>query len=319
MFAPICIFTYNRLNETILTINALKNNYLAPNSELFIFSDGPKNLNEINKVEEVREFIKSITGFKAVQIMESSENMGLASSVINGVTNILMNYESVIVLEDDLVCSPNFLNFMNKALVFYQKNPIIQSINGFSFALTYTKSEVYFQSRTGSWGWATWKDRWNTKIFDKEIIKSQIKDDPKIIKQFKKHSGADLPKMLKKTLTGKNDSWYIFWAFDHFIKKTYSVFPIYSFVTNIGFNVNSTHCKGINSYKSIPVNNEKTEFNFPVFQLSEQKTTRAFLDYFTRLNKIIFRFKLLKSHIGRVQVLNELNMKLGFSNSKWKD
>ncbi len=40
---PICLFTHNRLVETKHKIEALRNNYLAKEIQLHIFSDGAKN------------------------------------------------------------------------------------------------------------------------------------------------------------------------------------------------------------------------------------------------------------------------------------
>ena len=62
--APICLFVYNRLEESKLTVAALQNNFLASESELFIFSDGP-NIDNENKVDSVRAYINTITGFKS--------------------------------------------------------------------------------------------------------------------------------------------------------------------------------------------------------------------------------------------------------------
>jgi hypothetical protein len=312
MPAPICLFTYSRLNETRKTIEALQRNYIASESDLFIYSDGPKNFQDEKKVNEVREYIQSITGFKSVKIIESLENMGLAASIINGVTKILIKHESIIVLEDDLICSRNFLNFMNQALVFYRDSPNIQSVNGYSFYLSNNNQEVYFQNRTGSWGWATWSNCWKPDIFNKERIKSVINANPGILNEFKKKCGADLSKMLRDSLCEKRDSWYVRWAFDHFINKHYAVFPSHSFINNIGHNEDATNCKGINSYISLPVNQDKIEFYFPAFKSSDKKTEREFLNYFTMMYKIGFRLKLIKTQTGRVQLFNELKTRIGY-------
>jgi len=51
--APIVLFTYNRPWHTRQTVEALKKNELAQDSELFIFSDGWKN--EYNKEGDVKK------------------------------------------------------------------------------------------------------------------------------------------------------------------------------------------------------------------------------------------------------------------------
>ncbi len=122
VLAPIVLFVYNRLSHTKQTVESLQKNYLADQSELFIFSDGPKNELDRQKVENVRKYLNSINGFKNIVIKESQENKGLANSVISGVSEIISKYGKIIVMEDDLVSAPGFLKFMNEALEFYKDN-----------------------------------------------------------------------------------------------------------------------------------------------------------------------------------------------------
>lgn len=111
--APITLFVYNRPDHTNKTIEALKKNKFAKESELFIFSDGPKKQEDASKVKEVRKYLKTIDGFNDVFIKESEKNKGLANSIISGVTEVINKYRKVIVLEDDLITSPVFLEYMN--------------------------------------------------------------------------------------------------------------------------------------------------------------------------------------------------------------
>ncbi|MEN6292732.1 MAG: hypothetical protein ABFD07_12055, partial [Methanobacterium sp.] len=111
--APIVLFVYNRLWHTRQTVEALQKNELVADSELFIFSDAPKNESAIDNVTDVREYCNTITGFKKITIIERDNNWGLANSIIDGVTKIVNEDGRVIVLEDDLVTSPFFLMYMN--------------------------------------------------------------------------------------------------------------------------------------------------------------------------------------------------------------
>ena len=114
--APIVLFVYNRIDHTKQTLEALLENELANQSEIFIYSDAAKSRNDEIKVAEVREYIKKVSGFKKVTIIQRERNFGLASNIIDGVTNIVNEYGKIIVLEDDLITSPYFLSFMNKGL-----------------------------------------------------------------------------------------------------------------------------------------------------------------------------------------------------------
>ena len=161
--APICLFVYSRLAETKQTVESLQRNMLAAESQLFIFSDGAKDCNVINEVNAVRQYIHTISGFAKVSIYECDENKGLANSIISGVTQIVNQFSKVIVLEDDLILSRNFLCFMNEALDFYENKKKVLNISGYSFTFKYPidyKYDVAFSLRFASWGWAIWKDRW---------------------------------------------------------------------------------------------------------------------------------------------------------------
>ena len=312
MIAPICLFTYTRLNETKRTVEALKNNYLASESELYIFSDGSKNEETFAKVKDVRRYLHSVEGFKAVKIIEATENKGLANSIISGVTKILKQYQKAIILEDDLITLPNFLNFMNKALDFYEDEKKIQSVNGFSLCIREkdAEEEVYFQQRPFSWGWATWSNRWNPDIFSKETLRTEVNENPSLLKKFSKACGDDIVKMFVNSIYDRNDSWYVRWTYNHFRNNTYSVYPFYSFIENIGFGESGTHCKGINSYEYKLNREEKTDFKFSKFGVPALKTTKRFLKYFSLHHKLLIRIKLLGSEFGREQVLSEIKMKL---------
>ena len=103
ILAPIVLFTYNRPWHTRQTIEALQKNHLASESVIFIFSDGPKTKEDEPKVEEVRKFLKTIQGFKQIEIIEREKNWGLAKNIIDGVTKVVNEYGKVIVLEDDII------------------------------------------------------------------------------------------------------------------------------------------------------------------------------------------------------------------------
>lgn len=259
MLAPICLFTYNRLSETQQMIESLKGNMLASESELFIFSDGPKDKEAISKVEMVRDYLDLITGFKSVSITKSSENKGLAQSIISGVSKIIQKHGKVIVVEDDLILSKNFLSFMNSSLDYYTKKNQIFSISGFSLKVQIPRNhcfDMYFWGRAQSWGWATWEDRWSSVDWD-------IKDYPSFINSRKMRNsfnkyGSDLSEMLVFSQKGKIDSWFIRFAYNQFKQNRLTILPITSKVINNGFMEDATHC---NTYNQVTVDFDRTTNN----------------------------------------------------------
>lgn len=244
MLAPICLFTYNRPSETKHTVKALQLNYLAKNSDLYIFSDGPKTNSDALKISELRNYLKNINGFKSVKIFSSETNEGLAKSIIDGVSQVIKKHGKVIVLEDDLITSPNFLNFMNQALDYYSLQKSVFSISGYGHKLKLPNDyqyDVFLRGRPYSWGWATWLDRWETvdwEIKDWDLFKNSREQ----IEQFNLH-GKDLYPTLKRYKEGKINTWAIRFAYNQFKQQKLTVCPCLSKVRNNGFGNDATHCK----------------------------------------------------------------------------
>ena len=262
--APILLFTYKKVAPVKKVVAALQKNFLAKHSELIIFSDGPRREADSEQVNEVRKFLETVKGFKSIKIHEAPNNMGLAKSIITGVTKVFEEKDRVIVLEDDLVTSHNFLNFMNQALNEYEFNLDVHSISGYTMPITTPKNyeyDSYCTMRASSWGWATWKDRW-------EAVDWEVKDYP----NFKKDSdqrrkfnamGSDLSSMLAQQMEGKISSWAIRWCYDQFKKKQLTVFPTISKVSNIGFGDGATHTKyNDDRFSTYLDKSEQLEFNF---------------------------------------------------------
>lgn len=241
--APITLFTYNRPWHTRQTVEALKKNQLANQSDLIIFSDAAKNSNSEQSVQAVRDYLKIIDGFKSIKIIERTANWGLAKSIISGVTDVVNEYGKVIVLEDDLVTSPYFLKFMNDALEYYQTNNKVMSITGYSFPNVVHESyehDVYFFYRCMSWGWATWKNRWHNVDWQVSDALDFFNDSSKVAR-FNR-GGDDLTRMLRLQLKGKINSWAIRWCYHHFKHDAYCTYPKNSLVYNMGFDGSGVHC-----------------------------------------------------------------------------
>lgn len=240
--APVVLFVYNRPLHTKKTIESLQRNILANESELFIFSDGPKNESDEVKVAEVRTYIKSIKNFKNVAIQKFETNRGLANSVIDGVTKIINEFNKVIVMEDDLISSPGFLKFMNEALDFYRDDERMSSISGYSFPIEIPEEydkDVYILPRASTWGWGSWRNRWQEADWELKDFK-EFSTTKKIQKDFNE-GGEDLSPMLKAQFWGNIDSWGVRWSYAHFKKRTYCLYPVTSKIKNIGADNSGRH------------------------------------------------------------------------------
>lgn len=284
--SPICLFTYNRLEETKQTLQALQNNHLAKESDLYIFSDGWKNEKGMEKIKKVREHLRLYDGFKKVTIVESDKNKGLANSIISGVNKVLEKHDRAIVIEDDLITSPNFLDFMNQSLAFYETNEAIFSISGYTMDLPSLKKkerDFYLSYRASSWGWGTWRRSWVDIDWDMKDYTS-FKASKKQRKEFNK-GGGDMTGMLAKQMSGKIDSWAIRWCFNQFKRQQYTLYASSSKVQSIGFGSDATHTKGTKRFDTPLDQSDRRSFVFE----NEPKLDKMLVKEFRKKFSILTR------------------------------
>ena len=246
--APIVIFSYNRPYHLSQTVESLLANPLANESDLYIYSDGPKDENKVAQVEEVRSYIKNISGFKSINYKFRNKNLGLSQSIIKGVSEVISFHGKAIVLEDDLVLSKHFLKFMNEALVLYQHDHQVASVHGYLVPIKkiHHLPETFFLKGTDCLGWGTWERAWSKFEKNGSILLNTLKQK-KMNKAFNLDGSIDYVQMLKDQINGKNDSWAVRWHASAFIKDMLTLFPSRSLVDNIGFDNTGTHC-GTNNY-----------------------------------------------------------------------
>lgn len=263
-YAPIIVFAFNRIEFFKKCINSLLANEESILSDLYVFVDGARidKLGEGDKVKSVQEYVQEIRGFKSLTYEFSDTNKGLANSIISGVSKVINKYGSAIVLEDDLIVSMSFLRFMNDGLQKYQNEKSIFSICGYSnkmkVPLNYMPN-TYLCTRSSSWGWATWKDRWTT-------IDWELSDWDNVERnryKLNKWGGTDLYKMLKGWHTGNNNSWAIRFVYSQFENHAISLFPTRSLVYNNGFDGTGTNCKTYSRFKCDYDGKDKIEFTYP--------------------------------------------------------
>lgn len=245
--APVVLFVYDRPWHTRWTVEALQKNELARETDLYLFSDAPKDSKSVLAVEEVRDYVGRIGGFKSVHLALREENLGLANSIIDGVTKVCGEYGRVIVLEDDLVTSPYFLRFMNDALDLYEHNEKVVSIHGYMYPVSHALPETFFLRQADCWGWATWRRGWALFEPDGAKLLAELSRQ-KLMRQFDLDGAVPYTKMLTDQIAGKNNSWAIRWQAAAFLANHLTLFPRASLVQNIGFDASGTHCASTDTF-----------------------------------------------------------------------
>jgi len=237
--APIALFVYNRPEHTRRTVEALSKNIAANNSILYIFSDAAKTTVDEVEVEKVRYYLHEIIGFKQVVIKKQTKNIGLAKSIINGVSALCEQYGRVIVLEDDLETSPYFITFMNEALSIYENTEEVMHISGFRYPVEHFESEnTFFLHVPLCWGWATWQRAWKSFHKDTAIMSRFTRA---AISRFDFDDNYEFWRQLELNKSGTLNTWFIFWYANIFLCDGLALFPSRSLVQNIGMDKSGTH------------------------------------------------------------------------------
>ena len=251
--APVVLFAYRRPDHLRRALDSLAANPGADRTTLNIYCDGAKSEIDREAVEQVREIARGMQGsamFASVRVIERDHNIGLAASVISGVTQTLEDHEIVIVMEDDLVVSPDFLEYMNQALELYANSEEIISIHGFMYSVPPVLPQTVFLRGADCWGWATWRRGWEIFEPDSAKLLKELDKSPDRA-EFDFNGAFPYRQMLKDQAAGTIDSWAIRWYASAFLANKLTLYPGQSLVENIGQEGSGTHSESATSHEVI--------------------------------------------------------------------
>lgn len=293
VLAPIVIFAYNRPQHLQQTIEALLKNEYAVESDLIIYSDGYKDEKTRQSVGETRQYIRTITGFKSLQIIERNKNWGLANNIIDGVTTVVNKYGRIIVLEDDLLTSPYFLKYMNEGLNFYEKHEEVISIHGYIYPIKGKLPETFFIKVADCLGWGTWKRGWSLFEPNGTELLSQLINTHKT-KEFDFEGSYPYTKMLEKQVNGIIGSWAIRWYASAFLNNKLTLYPGRSLIFHNGSDGSGTNCDVSDEFK---VELSTTPIHISPIEIKESVIARKrFVHYF----RYTMRKSKIKTFIKRI-------------------
>ena len=297
-YAPIALFTYNRADHTHQAVESLLRNAEAKDTDLFIFSDGPKNEKATEGVKANREFIRTITGFKSITIIEREKNWGLAKNLIEGITKINDEFGRVIVVEDDLVLSPYFLRYMNDGLERYEHDERVASISAFLNPVDGDIPNTFFLRYFACWGWATWKRAWDLLNTDSRDLLKKLR--------WKKNDfniGGTGPfyGILYCDKVGLNDSWAVRFYASCFLANKLHLFPYQTMAIQSGMDGTGTHSGISSTYSNMKLSQVPILLSdIPVME--NQLMYQAFSRFYGKGRKITVKvlFQRLKSFVRRL-------------------
>lgn len=285
--APIILFIYARPDHTRRTLEALSSNTLAQESDLFIYADGPKeNATEEQRerIRQTREVARSRQWCRTVTVIESDTNKGLAASIIAGVTETVNKYGKVIVLEDDIVTGKYFLEYMNESLERYEDEKQVWEITGYRVPIKDSVTRTcFFSTRESCWGWATWADRW--KNFKKDPTYYKTIFTKKMIREFNME-GADtgIWRQLEMNLSGKLNTWAVFWAATIYLNHGLTLTPCRSLVRNIGFDESGENCGNMPEFE-IPTEVDHKIMEYPLLLRRDDQEFLKDKKFFRRISR----------------------------------
>lgn len=279
-YAPIILFVYNRPEHTKKVIDSLKQNMLSKESELYIYADAAKDESALTQVNAVRNYLSTIEGFNGLHIRMRESNMGVDENIISGVSEVINIHGRAIVLEDDLVTSAWFLQYMNDALNFYRDQEEVACIHAYTYPVQQGLKEVFFLKGADCWGWATWKRAWDLfepdgrKLLDKILSK-------KLDSEFNFDNTYPYVQALREQAEGRTRCWDIRWYASAFVENKLTLYPGQSLVHNIGHDASGSHCEDSRDFDVVLA---QSSLNIETEVVPSREAYQAFAGFFKTLN-----------------------------------
>jgi acetyltransferase-like isoleucine patch superfamily enzyme len=316
--APIVLFVFNRPDHTYKTLVSLKANILSQKSNLYIYCDGPKkssNAKELANIDKVRKLLRNEDWCGKVSIIEREENWGLKENIIDGVTEIVNKYGKIIVLEDDIETSVNFLTYMNESLLLYEKEKEVMHISGFLPFVSRKFPETFFLKYMSCWGWATWKSSWVNYNRNTTYLHDTLKERRGVREFNIGGSYNNLFEQLEKNIDGRLNTWAINWYASIFLLEGLCLYPKISMVRNTGLDGSGTNSKN-KKHKFIKEDDffRNKCIVKPINLVEDKKSHYYFQKYFNKK----FRYRKIYSNLLMTYNLIKIIIKISLNGAKFK-
>ena len=276
--APIAFFVYNRPAHTRRVLDSLKANPLSIESELFIFADTPREFGA-KGVSEVRNIILALDGFKSIKIIVRDHHFGLSKNTIGGLTQLSDSHGRFILVEDDTLVSPFFLEWSNHFLNVLKDEGRVAAIQGGSYPVK-LPNENFFVCSGDTSGLCSWKRAWDLFEPNGRKLADEI-SQKNLIRKFNFDGCFNYFGMLKDQIEGRNDSWSIRFYASILLKNKLTLYPTKSLVRNIGFDGTGTNCTAKTS--AFDCSLAESPITFRVGPVEESKYARQQIGGFLRM------------------------------------
>ncbi len=281
--APILLFAYKRPEHTRRLLESLANNAEAAESELHIFIDGPKHADEKKEIEKVSVIAKSKLWCRKVSVYKNTQNQGVPQQVIGAVSKFCQKEGRAIILEDDLILSPYFLNHMNTTLKRYANEKKVMEVTGYIYPVEHLNVECGFMRGSCGWGWGTWERAW--KLFEPDGKKLLARlSDRKMRYEFNFRNSYKYFSILQDQVKGKVGGWDIRWFASIFLNQGFTLYPSVSLVRNTGFDGTGTNARKSNQYETPLLDHPIS--NFPAAIEESEEILAAIIKYYRQKHNL---------------------------------
>lgn len=279
MRSPVALFVYNRLDNMARTLDALLSNTLAPETHLYVFSDGGKDARSWRQVKAVRDYLHRFRAeeveekhrLEGMTIVERPQNIYLERNIMEGISQVFEQHDTVIVLEDDIQTGPFFLQYMNDAFSLYREEPRVLHVSGFTnLSLPLSPQPFYFTPHMSGWGWGTWRDRWQTHFrhfSSREEALEGFSPEDQDLMQY----GGVFPCL--RNLDKSPIPWDICWEMAIYRAGGYCLTPRQTLVRNIGLS-SGTHFRSFQFIQHFEYDRPPLQEPLPLSLVTPEKDPR---------------------------------------------
>lgn len=237
----IALFAWNRPSHLDQVLSALSGNQEISELPLFVILDGPRCADDVPNIQRCHDAAISFNHARNTTVIQRRSNLGLFDSLTQGISSILLEYDSIVVLEDDIVVSPFFLSYMMQGLSLYRDSSSVASIHAYTPPFSVSPPESFFLPGADCWGWATWRHQWKLFRYHAESLAFQIRRR-KLASKFNLNNNYDYLAMLDDRAATRNNSWAICWHASCFLAGKLTLYPGRSLVSNIGLDGSGQNC-----------------------------------------------------------------------------
>lgn len=263
---PLAFFAYNRPSHADMALRSLARCRRISECQVILYGDAPKDEKNREGVSQTRAVLRSHAAGLGARVIERESNLGLCASISSTVTELCAEYGGVIVLEDDLLVRPDFVDYMLLGLDKYQDESRVLQISGFLYNIPVkTQYDGFFIPLTTTWGWATWKRAWDSFSMAPEGVEKWLADERNTKGFDLGLEGRPYSSMLRDRMAGRNDSWGIYWWFAVHRQGGLVLYPKSSLVYNNGFDGSGVHCAPGSRFDGLaPDDLDKPSLGFPI-------------------------------------------------------